>query len=68
MSLTLRPGADGQPKIMLKGRGILLQTPLLPMIPPVTVQLRNSDGSCWEAVYSAPPLKNDSTQYQDKSD
>jgi cysteine-rich repeat protein len=65
--LTLRFGAAGQSKIMLKGRGVPLQTPSLPMIPPVTVQLRNSDGSCWEAVYGTP-LKNGATQYLGKSD
>ena len=69
-SLSLRPGDAGRPKIMLKGKGDLLQllqTPALPMIPPVTVQLRNSDGACWEAVYSAA-LKNAATQYLGKSD
>ena len=66
--LALRFGAAGKPKIMLKGRGVPLQTPSLPMIPPVTVQLRNSEGSCWEAVYSAPPVKNGPTLYQGKSD
>ena len=66
--LTLRFGAAGQPRMMLKGRGVPLQPPSLPTIPPVTVQLRNSEGSCWEAVYSAAPVKNGPTQYQGKSD
>ncbi len=37
-------------------------------MPPVTVQLRNSEGSCWEAVYSTAPGKNGPTLYQGKSD
>ena len=66
-ALTLRFGTAGKPKIMLKGRGALLQTPALPMISPVTVQLRTSDGSCWEAIYSTPQ-KNGPTLYLGKSD
>jgi hypothetical protein len=66
--LALRFGDTGRPKIMLKGRGVALQAPALPMVPPVTVQLRNSGGSCWEAVYGASPAKNGPTQYQAKSD
>jgi hypothetical protein len=52
----------------LKGKGVPLAAPALPMVPPVTVQLRNSEGSCWEAVYGAVPAKNGPTLYQAKSD
>ncbi len=67
--LVLKQGlAPGKAKIMLKGRGANLNLPALPLAEPVTVQLRNGDGVCWEAVYSAPPNKNDPTQFKDKSD
>jgi hypothetical protein len=63
-----RPPADLARAVIIKGKGVFLQMPALPVSEPVTVQLRNSVGSCWEAVYSAPSLKNDSTRYDDKSD
>jgi hypothetical protein len=32
------------------------------------VQLKNSNGVCWEATYSAPAIKNLSIVYKDKAD
>jgi hypothetical protein len=55
-------------RIVLKGKGENLDTPTLPMLQPVTVQLRNSAGICWQAVYSPPAQKNDPTQFKDKTD
>jgi len=52
----------------LQGRGVHLGLAPLPATQPVTVQLKNSDGACWDAVYSAPAQKNDGTQLRDKSD
>ena len=31
-------------------------------------QLRNGDGLCWEAVYSAPAIRNQTDQFKDKGD
>jgi cysteine-rich repeat protein len=67
-AMTLKVGPAGVPKISLKGKGVLLQMPSLPMSQAVTVQLRNDAGSCWEAVYGGPPRKNDSTRYEGRSD
>ena len=39
--------------------------------PPVTVQLHNTEGICWGAVYSAPNQKNQDTpfgEFKDKAD
>ncbi len=67
--IVLKQGTvPGKAKVVVKGKGVNLPLATLPMTQPVTVQLRNSDGACWEALYSGPPQKNDSTQYQDKSD
>ena len=67
--LTLKSGfAPGKSKILLKGRGANLALPILPLAEPVTVQLRNSAGFCWEAVYSAPAIRNQPDQFKDKSD
>jgi len=67
--ITLKQGlAPGVAKIGLKGKGTNLNLPGLPLAQPVTVQLRNGDGVCWEAVYGAPAGKNDGAQFKDKSD
>ena len=56
--LKLKEGASGKAQIILKGKGLLLDDPAIPVTLPVTVQLRNNTSSiCWEAVYSTP-LKN----------
>jgi hypothetical protein len=35
----------------------------LPLVPAVTVQLKNEDGVCWEARYSTP-IKNLPEQFR----
>lgn len=69
--LVLREGADGAAKIQLKASGDLLGDPVYPLVQTITVQLRNSDGVCWESVHSAPATKNTDTpfgQFKDKAD
>jgi cysteine-rich repeat protein len=69
--IILQQGADGQAKIVLKGRGALLDVPTLPIAAsglPVTVQLKNTDGVCWEAVYSTGISKNLTTEFKAKSE
>lgn len=66
--LTLKSGAAGKPRIILKGTGSLLPTlPSIPVSQPVLVQLSNGSGECWEAAYS-DPIKNEGVLYKDKSD
>jgi cysteine-rich repeat protein len=67
--LTLKEGlVPGKAKISLKGKGVNVDTPDLPLALPVTVQLRAANGVCWESVHSAPAQKNDELLYKDKSD
>jgi cysteine-rich repeat protein len=67
--LTLKQGADGKAKIQLTARGTPLALPgLATVTQPVRVQLRNLDGLCWEAVYSAPASVHTSTVFKDKAD
>jgi hypothetical protein len=68
MRLTLRFRGDDDTRITLSGRGAELGVDPLPAAQPVTVQLKNSDGGCWEAVYSAPALRNQEGQFRDRSD
>jgi photosystem II stability/assembly factor-like uncharacterized protein len=56
--ILLKEGIAAKAKIIVKGKGVNLQMPSMPLIQPVTVQLKNSAGVCWEGVYSAPPTKN----------
>ena len=65
----LREGLDaGKSKIIVKGKGLNLDMPPLPLDPPVRVQLRNSAGMCWEACYSAPAIRNQTYQFKDRAD
>jgi hypothetical protein len=70
--MTLKEGlVAGKARIILKGKGTLLDDPTYPLAQPVTVQLLNSEGVCWEAVYSAPANKNTAgppPQFKDKAD
>jgi hypothetical protein len=63
---------DGAAKIIVKGKGPNLDMPaLFPLLQPVTVQLKNSSGMCWEATYSAPASKNTAGppgEFKDKAD
>ena len=69
--LMLKSGdVPGKAKIIAKGKGAALpdDLPGVPVTQPVTVQLINSDGECWEASYSMPPTKNANGIFKDKSD
>jgi hypothetical protein len=66
--ITLKAGLAGKAKIILKAQGDNVDMPPLPLAQPVRVQLRNSDGTCWEATYSAPAKKNQADAFKDKAD
>jgi len=48
----------GTARIVVKGKGTALAAPSLPLVQPLTVQLKNSRGVCWQATYDAPATKN----------
>jgi hypothetical protein len=68
--LQLTAGVAGKAKIKVTGKGEKLVLPTLPLTqaPTVTVQLTNTNGVCWEAAFSAPASKDNTTQFNDKSD
>ena len=68
LQLLLRAGADGKGQIIVKGKGGAFAMPHLPVAQPVTVQLVNGGGVCWETTHSAPAQRNDTQQFKDKSD
>ncbi|MFQ5667538.1 MAG: choice-of-anchor Q domain-containing protein [Candidatus Binatia bacterium] len=56
--ILLRPDTATKAKIVVLGRGASLPDPTLPLTPPVTVQLTNSQTPvCWEATYSGSRIK-----------
>jgi len=50
--LLLNDGEDEKAKIILKGHGELLDVPTLPLNLPALLQLRASNGQCWEGLYT----------------
>ncbi|HYB99046.1 MAG TPA: Ig-like domain-containing protein [Candidatus Limnocylindrales bacterium] len=66
--LTLRGGEEGKARITASIRGSLLDVGALPAEQPVSVQLRASNGECWEALYSAPARTNTESEFVDNAD
>ncbi|MEB2283867.1 MAG: hypothetical protein B6D46_11390 [Polyangiaceae bacterium UTPRO1] len=68
--LKLKEGGLAKAQIQLTARGAALGMPpdLTSIGQPLTVQIQNSDGLCWQAVYSGPPTTQSSTKFSDKAD
>ena len=56
--LTLDVHGPADTRIAIKAQGDALQTPALPVTLPVTVELLNAQGTCWQSGY-AVPTRND---------
>lgn len=73
LSVVLKQGTAGKARITITGRGTALPIPSqlatgqhLRQDAGVTVQLSKTDGgACWQAVYTAPAVRNDSHQFKD---
>jgi hypothetical protein len=71
LKMTLKAGLfPGLAKITVDGKGANIRMPILGNVlaSPLTVQLKNASGICWEAVYSEPFLKDDGFTFKDKAD
>lgn len=56
-------------KILIKSKGDNLQLPdLAALTSPITIQLVNNAGICWETVFTAPFQQQDAGSFKDKSD
>jgi hypothetical protein len=66
--MILKPGTGEAARITVKGKGDYLSLPGRALVSPVTAQLQRSDGGCWEAVYSAPFVRNDGMKFADTAD
>jgi hypothetical protein len=68
--MIIKSGDAGKAKIVIKGKGDFLDMADLPLDqdPQSIVQLSNSDGTCWEARFSPPAIKNEDELFKDKGD
>ena len=67
--LKLKEGALSKAQIQFTGRGSALGIPdLTTLSQPLTVQIQQTDGLCFEAVYSGPPIAQSPTKFSDKAD
>ncbi len=68
--LKLRAGVGGSARMLVKGKGALLQMPDLGSLDgPIEAQLiKSSGGPCWGATFSLPFLQADGVTFKDKSD
>jgi hypothetical protein len=66
LKIALRARTTGKGKITVRVAGLELPMPALPLNqdPEVIVQLSNSEGGCWEAVYAGPSVENTSIQFK----
>jgi acyl-homoserine lactone acylase PvdQ len=64
----LRAGIAGKSRIIVKGKGQLLDVPDLPVSNlPLVAQMQNSDGECWGATYTST-LRNQFDELKAKGD
>ncbi len=56
--IVLKAGADGKGKIVVKGHGPVFVMPDMPMRMPITAQLLNTEGVCWDTVFFPPAQTN----------
>jgi hypothetical protein len=56
--VVLKEGADGKARISVTGKDANLDLATLPAALPVTVQLKASNGMCWDAGYTAADANN----------
>jgi hypothetical protein len=67
ISAAVKAGTAPKGNLAVKAKGANLHLPGMPLTAPVTVQLRNAAGGCWQGVFSTP-AKNDATQFKGVSD
>jgi cysteine-rich repeat protein len=75
--LILKAGRDGKAEVQLHATGGLFEFPsngglglphLAAIQQPLRIQVQNSLGLCFEAVFSAPPIRQDPERFEDLAD
>lgn len=68
-SLTVKSASGGLGKLAMKGKGVTLDLPLLPLGLPARVQLHAGNGECWESTFSSTGAsQSDSIHFKGSSD
>jgi uncharacterized delta-60 repeat protein len=63
---TFKPGAAGRPALKLRGDGVRLRMPMMPLgSMPLRARLQAATGACWEADF-APPTTDSGEVYKAK--
>jgi len=66
--IVLQRGGDGFAKILIKGKGVGLGVPTLPLQQDSTVRMQLTNGNlCWSATYSGN-IKNTAAEFKAKPD
>jgi hypothetical protein len=65
-AITVKSGGSGKSQVQVKGAGLNLEDPAMPLTQPVLVQLQNSAGKCWEHAFTSPELTNTIVEFSDK--
>jgi hypothetical protein len=68
LQLTLTAGSNAEAKILVKGKGPIFPMPDMPIDMPVTVQLLNSNGVCWETEFFPPATLNRPGDFKDEAE
>lgn len=66
--IIVKPGASGKAKLIVTGKAGVPAIPRLPIALPVTAQLVNGDGTCWQATFSSPRSTNQPDRFKSTPD
>jgi hypothetical protein len=67
--LTVKSATGDRASVKVQGRGPNLLLPSLPFGLPIRFQLQSTNGTCWEAVFSAAGFsRNSAAEFAGKSD
>src|SRR5262249_13039351 len=64
-SIKLKTGVATKARVQVKGKGTRLPD-AMPLTQPVTVQVQNSVGECWEHTFTSPETKYTLEEFKDK--
>jgi cysteine-rich repeat protein len=65
--LVMKEGAVGKAQIQASGRGLGMNLPdITSLVQPITVQIQQSDGTCWGTVFTGPPVSSSPVKFSDR--
>jgi hypothetical protein len=65
--LLLKAGGAGLSKVVMKGKGVNIPIPTLPLTLNVQAEIRGANGECWSTIHTLTgTTRNDGTQFKSK--